>query len=238
MSTLLKVEDLRIALTGGDGRSHDAVEKVSFEIARGEAFGLVGESGCGKSITALSVMGLLRRPLSLGSGRIVLDGEEIQVYKFRSMRGTEDGAEITQAKRSDPRVTKVGAFLRRTSLDELPQFVNVLQGRMSIVGPRPHAVAHNEQYRKLITGYMVPVKLFMFGGFLLRLMPALSQVNGMLTYLVYLAGGMREIISWLNLPRYPSRPYGTRVLTTIEKEIRSEERRVGKECRSRWSPYH
>jgi putative colanic acid biosysnthesis UDP-glucose lipid carrier transferase len=91
--------------------------------------------------------------------RYGLDGEEIQVYKFRSMRVTEDGAEITQAKRSDPRVTGVGAFLRRTSLDELPQFFNVLQGRMSIVGPRPHAVAHNEQYRKLITGYMVRHKV-------------------------------------------------------------------------------
>ena len=72
---LLRVEDLRIAL-GGEGTSHDAVEGVSFEIGRGEAFGLVGESGCGKSITALAVMGLLRRPLSLGGGRIVLDGQE------------------------------------------------------------------------------------------------------------------------------------------------------------------
>ena len=98
-------------------------------------------------------------PVIFKQRRYGLDGEEIYVYKFRSMRVTEDGAEITQAKRSDPRVTKVGAFLRRTSLDELPQFVNVLQGRMSIVGPRPHAVAHNEQYRKLITGYMVRHKV-------------------------------------------------------------------------------
>jgi putative colanic acid biosynthesis UDP-glucose lipid carrier transferase len=83
------------------------------------------------------------------------NGEEIMVYKFRSMTVTENGEHIKQATRNDQRVTKVGAFLRRTSLDELPQFINVLQGRMSVVGPRPHAVAHNEMYRKLIRGYMM-----------------------------------------------------------------------------------
>jgi putative colanic acid biosynthesis UDP-glucose lipid carrier transferase len=91
--------------------------------------------------------------------RYGLDGNEIVVYKFRSMRVQEDGAVIRQASRDDDRVTPFGAFLRRTSLDELPQFVNVLQGRMSIVGPRPHAVAHNELYRKLIKGYMVRHKV-------------------------------------------------------------------------------
>jgi peptide/nickel transport system ATP-binding protein len=82
---LLKVENLRIALAG-DGVTYDAVENVSFEIGRGEAFGLVGESGCGKSITALSVMGLLRRPLSLAGGRIILDGKEIQNVSAAEMR--------------------------------------------------------------------------------------------------------------------------------------------------------
>ena len=82
---LLKVENLRIALAG-DGVTYDAVENVSFEIGRGEAFGLVGESGCGKSITALSVMGLLRRPLSLAGGKIVLDGQEIQNVSAAEMR--------------------------------------------------------------------------------------------------------------------------------------------------------
>ena len=91
--------------------------------------------------------------------RYGLDGDEIVVYKFRSMAVTEDGSVIQQAKKNDLRLTRLGAFLRRTSLDELPQFLNVLQGRMSIVGPRPHAVAHNELYRKVIKGYMVRHKV-------------------------------------------------------------------------------
>lgn len=91
--------------------------------------------------------------------RYGLNGEEIIVYKFRSMTVTDDGRKIEQAHKNDPRITKIGAFLRRTSLDELPQFINVLQGRMSIVGPRPHAVAHNELYRKLIKGYMLRHKV-------------------------------------------------------------------------------
>ncbi|MGE5491426.1 MAG: undecaprenyl-phosphate glucose phosphotransferase [Actinomycetota bacterium] len=91
--------------------------------------------------------------------RYGLDGKEIIVYKFRSMTVCEDGPTVPQATREDARVTPVGRFIRRTSIDELPQFFNVLQGRMSIVGPRPHAVAHNEMYRKLIKGYMVRHKV-------------------------------------------------------------------------------
>jgi putative colanic acid biosynthesis UDP-glucose lipid carrier transferase len=98
-------------------------------------------------------------PVLFKQRRYGMDGREIAVYKFRSMRVCEDGAHIPQARRDDPRVTRFGAFLRRTSLDELPQFFNVLQGRMSVVGPRPHAVAHNELYRKLIAGYMVRHKV-------------------------------------------------------------------------------
>jgi len=91
--------------------------------------------------------------------RYGMDGNEINVWKFRTMRVCEDGDKVPQAKKNDPRITKFGAFLRRTSLDELPQFVNVLMGDMSIVGPRPHAVAHNELYRKQIKGYMLRHKV-------------------------------------------------------------------------------
>ena len=98
-------------------------------------------------------------PVIFKQRRNGLDGEEIMVYKFRSMRTQDDGNVVKQATKMDPRITPFGAFIRRTSLDELPQFVNVLQGRMSIVGPRPHAVAHNEEYRKLIKAYMVRHKV-------------------------------------------------------------------------------
>ncbi len=98
-------------------------------------------------------------PVVFKQRRNGLDGGEIVVYKFRSMRTQDDGAVVHQATKDDPRITRFGAFLRRSSLDELPQFINVLQGRMSIVGPRPHAVAHNEQYRQLIKAYMVRHKV-------------------------------------------------------------------------------
>jgi putative colanic acid biosynthesis UDP-glucose lipid carrier transferase len=98
-------------------------------------------------------------PVIFRQRRNGLDGEEIVVYKFRSMRSSDEGPQVRQAMKDDPRITAFGAFMRRTSLDELPQFVNVLQGRMSIVGPRPHAVAHNEQYRQLIKAYMVRHKV-------------------------------------------------------------------------------
>ena len=98
-------------------------------------------------------------PVLFKQRRYGLDGREIVVYKFRSMRVLEDGDTIRQATHDDPRVTAFGAFLRTSSLDELPQFINVLQGRMSVVGPRPHAIAHNEMYRKLIRGYMIRHKV-------------------------------------------------------------------------------
>jgi len=98
-------------------------------------------------------------PVIFRQRRYGLYGEEIFVYKFRSMLVLEDGAQVVQAQKGDRRMTRIGGFLRRTSLDELPQFINVLQGRMSLVGPRPHAVAHNEQYRKLIKGYMLRHKV-------------------------------------------------------------------------------
>jgi putative colanic acid biosynthesis UDP-glucose lipid carrier transferase len=98
-------------------------------------------------------------PVLFRQRRNGLGGEEIMVYKFRSMTTLDDGEVVPQATRNDPRITRFGAFLRRSSLDELPQFFNVLQGAMSIVGPRPHAVAHNEQYRQIIKAYMVRHKV-------------------------------------------------------------------------------
>ncbi len=108
---------------------------------------------------ALAVKFTSPGPVIFRQRRYGLDGKEILVYKFRSMTVTEDGDAIKQAQKNDARITPLGAFLRKSSLDELPQFFNVLQGRMSIVGPRPHAVAHNEIYRKLIKGYMVRHKV-------------------------------------------------------------------------------
>lgn len=110
-------------------------------------------------------------PVIFAQRRYGLDGREITVWKFRTMTVLEDGGRILQATREDPRITAVGRFMRRYSLDELPQLFNVLQGRMSLVGPRPHAVAHNEEYRKLIKGYMVRHKVP--PG-----MTGLAQVNG------------------------------------------------------------
>jgi putative colanic acid biosynthesis UDP-glucose lipid carrier transferase len=98
-------------------------------------------------------------PVLFKQRRYGLDGKEILVYKFRTMSVCEDGDHIEQARQNDRRVTRFGAFLRKTSLDELPQFINVLEGTMSIVGPRPHAVAHNEEYRRLIEGYMIRHKV-------------------------------------------------------------------------------
>ena len=98
-------------------------------------------------------------PVIFRQRRTGLDGEVIEVYKFRSMTTQDNGPVVQQATRDDPRITRFGAFIRKTSLDELPQFVNVLQGRMSIVGPRPHALAHNEQYRKIVKAYMARHKV-------------------------------------------------------------------------------
>lgn len=108
---------------------------------------------------AIAVRLTSRGPAIFRQRRYGIDGGEIVVYKFRSMRVAEDGEQIRQASRDDPRVTPLGAFLRRTSLDELPQLLNVVEGKMSLVGPRPHAVAHNELYRRQINGYMVRHKV-------------------------------------------------------------------------------
>jgi len=94
-------------------------------------------------------------PIIFKQYRMGINGRRFKVYKFRSMEVHEEASgQVTQASHGDPRVTRLGAFLRRTSLDELPQFFNVLQGRMSLVGPRPHALAHNEYYKDMVESYM------------------------------------------------------------------------------------
>ncbi len=108
---------------------------------------------------AIGVKLTSKGPVLFKQRRYGLNGNVVEVWKFRSMTCCEDGPDVPQAQMNDSRVTPFGAFLRKTSLDELPQFINVLQGRMSIVGPRPHAVSHNEQYRRLIHGYMLRHKV-------------------------------------------------------------------------------
>jgi putative colanic acid biosynthesis UDP-glucose lipid carrier transferase len=100
-----------------------------------------------------------RGPVFFKQTRYGVRGEKIKVWKFRSMKVCEDGERVPQATRDDPRITPFGAMLRRTSLDELPQLFNVLGGSMSLIGPRPHAVAHNEFYRNHIQGYMLRHKV-------------------------------------------------------------------------------
>jgi len=111
------------------------------------------------TLIALAVKLSSAGPVLFRQRRYGLNGEEITVYKFRSMTVCEDGPVVTQATAQDRRVTAIGRLLRKTSLDELPQLFNVLQGTMSLVGPRPHAVAHNEKYRRLINGYMIRHKV-------------------------------------------------------------------------------
>ncbi|PKF61073.1 undecaprenyl-phosphate glucose phosphotransferase [Psychromonas sp. psych-6C06] len=118
---------------------------------------------CGIAIPMLIIAMLIKLdssgPVFFKQKRYGLDGKAINVWKFRSMTVADNGDVVKQATKGDARITKLGAMLRRTSLDELPQFINVLQGQMSIVGPRPHAVAHNEQYRSQVDFYMLRHKV-------------------------------------------------------------------------------
>jgi len=95
-----------------------------------------------------------RGPALFRQRRGGLSGRPFSIYKFRTMRVMEDGERVTQARQQDPRITSLGAFLRRTSMDELPQLINVLKGEMSLVGPRPHAVAHDREFQERIPAYV------------------------------------------------------------------------------------
>ena len=110
-------------------------------------------------IVSIAIKLTSKGPVFFRQKRYGLDGKVITIFKFRSMKVCEDGDKIVQAKKNDYRMTVIGSFLRRTSLDELPQFINVLFGQLSVIGPRPHAVAHNEMYRKIIDGYMMRHKV-------------------------------------------------------------------------------
>jgi len=135
----------------------DAVLKRTMDVTLTSLALLVAAPVMG--VIAIAVKITSRGPVLFRQHRYGLNGEKINVYKFRSMTVCENGAVVAQATRNDARITPLGKFLRRTSLDELPQLLNVLQGKMSLVGPRPHAIAHNEMYRKLISGYMIRHKV-------------------------------------------------------------------------------
>lgn len=111
------------------------------------------------TLVAMAIKFTSKGPVLFRQRRYGLDGKEILVWKFRSMKVQENGNIVKQATRNDDRLTPIGGLLRRTSLDELPQIFNVLAGQMSLVGPRPHASAHNEFYRSQIDGYMLRHKV-------------------------------------------------------------------------------
>ncbi len=110
-------------------------------------------------VAAIMIKMTSKGPVFFKQRRYGLNGEVIEILKFRSMRPAEDGPVVKQATKDDPRITPIGKFMRRTSVDELPQLFHVVSGKMSLVGPRPHAVAHNEEYRKRIQGYMLRHKV-------------------------------------------------------------------------------
>ena len=135
----------------------DGIVKRLFDVVVG--FGCLAICAVPMFVIAALVKLTSPGPVFFRQKRYGLDGRVIKVWKFRSMRVMENSQKVTQATKGDPRVTPVGRIIRKTSLDELPQLFNVLSGEMSLVGPRPHANAHNEQYRQQIHGYMLRHKV-------------------------------------------------------------------------------
>jgi putative colanic acid biosynthesis UDP-glucose lipid carrier transferase len=135
----------------------DGILKRAFDVVA--ASGLTTVAAVPMLAIAMLVKLTSPGPILFRQSRYGLDGREIRVWKFRTMTVCEDGEAVKQATKDDQRITWIGKFLRRTSLDELPQLFNVLIGNMSLVGPRPHAKIHNEYYRKEIEGYMLRHKV-------------------------------------------------------------------------------
>jgi exopolysaccharide biosynthesis polyprenyl glycosylphosphotransferase len=102
-------------------------------------------------LVAIAIAVDSRGPIFFRQARHGFNNDRILVFKFRTMSVIEDGDAFTQAKKNDQRITRVGRFLRSTSIDELPQLINVLRGEMSLVGPRPHATAHNQEFERQIS---------------------------------------------------------------------------------------
>lgn len=152
LSGLPAVSVFENPLFGVDG----AIKRVTDVTLAG--FGLV-IAAIPMTVIAVGIKLTSKGPIFFRQKRYGLDGQEILVWKFRSMRTSDNGSVVKQATKDDPRVTPLGRILRKTSLDELPQLFNVIEGSMSLVGPRPHASAHNEQYRTLIRGYMLRHKV-------------------------------------------------------------------------------
>jgi putative colanic acid biosynthesis UDP-glucose lipid carrier transferase len=135
----------------------DGVAKRSFDLVLG--MGLLALAAAPMALIAMLIKLTSSGPIFFRQRRYGLDGREILVWKFRTMKECEPDERVVQATSDDPRVTRLGRLLRRTSLDELPQLFNVLAGDMSLVGPRPHASVHNEEYRHQIYGYMLRHKV-------------------------------------------------------------------------------
>ncbi|QEL12852.1 undecaprenyl-phosphate glucose phosphotransferase [Kushneria phosphatilytica] len=141
--------DLSVSPMAGGARLIKRLE----DIVLGSLFCILVLPAC--LMIALAIKCTSPGPILFKQYRTGINGKRFKVYKFRSMKVHQEASgKVTQARKGDCRLTPVGGFLRRTSLDELPQFYNVLQGRMSIVGPRPHALVHNDQYKEMVESYM------------------------------------------------------------------------------------
>jgi undecaprenyl-phosphate galactose phosphotransferase/putative colanic acid biosynthesis UDP-glucose lipid carrier transferase len=143
--------DPGIVFRGRSGRSRQSLAKTSLDMA----LALIALLLFLPLLLAVAVLIKLdsKGPVFFRQTRVGVNGTRFRIYKFRTMRTLEDGEEVRQATRNDNRITRIGRWLRATSVDELPQLINVLRGEMSLVGPRPHAVAHNNQYEPVIAEY-------------------------------------------------------------------------------------